>query len=320
MGTPASNVWVRCDKHPSVLRTTRQGGPEWDSVSRRVSIIVNPERPDLRCDVVDDLRDVGNVTDAATLYKKIDTQDGDLLLTLLFFDDETAAAASGGMASGLVPDAPNADASADADDDAIAMEPVQTREEEVNGLEETKGCAVLDAGATIMCSSTVAAEEIQQQRLNREEPGMPTVTDSDRRFRFADGRVDAAQKVVEQPITSGLLAGKTIKMHLIDRAGNDTCPLLSIHDMRILRMATDHEDNKVMFKDNPDVWRGLPTTKKGLMMIPLTQEACERHNKKSSSSSTPPPPQPLPTAPKRKRNKKKEKVFAAEAQCGCECQ
>ena len=95
-----------------------------------------------------------------------------------------------------------------------------------------------------MCSSTVAAEEIQAQRLNKGEPGLPTVSDSDRRFRFADGHVDSAQKVVEQPITAGLLAGKTIKMHLIDRAGNDTCPLLSIHDMRRLRMVTDHEETK----------------------------------------------------------------------------
>ena len=82
-------------------------------------------------------------------------------------------------------------------------------------------------------------------------------------------------------------------------------------------MVVDYEDDKVMFKDNPDVWHELPTTKKGLMMIPLTQEACERHSKKSSP---PPPPQPLPTSPKKKRNKKKETVFAAEVQCRCECQ
>ena len=174
---------------------------------------------------------------------------------------------------------PNADADANADAAATDMELAQIQEEEVNALEETKGCAVLDSGATIMRPSTVAAEEIQAQRLNRKEPGVPTVSDSDRRFRFADGRVDSAQKVVEQPITAGLLAGKTIKTHLIDRAGNDTCPLLSIHDMRMLRMVTDHEDNKVMFKDYPDVWHELPTTKKGLMMIPLTEEACERHSK-----------------------------------------
>ena len=223
--------------------------------------------------------------------------------------EDTAAVASGGVASGLVPDAPNADAHAGAD--------AKVPEEEANALEETKGCAVLDSGATIMCSSTVAAEEIQAQRLNKGEPGLPTVSDSDRRFRFADGHVDSAQKVVEQQITAGLLAGKTIKMHLIDRAGNDTCPLLSIHDMRRLRMVTDHEENKVMFKDFPDVWHELPTTKKGLMMIPLTQEACERHGKKSSQSSTPPPPQPLPTAPRRKTKKKKEKILAAEHQCCC---
>ena len=36
-----------------------------------------------------------------------------------------------------------------------------------------------------------------------------------------------------------------------------------------------------MFKDNPNVWHELPTTKKGLKMVPLTKEACERHNKTS---------------------------------------
>ena len=61
-----------------------------------------------------------------------------------------------------------------------------------------------------MCSSTVAAEAIQQQRLDRSEPGEPTVSESDRRFKFADGRVDEAGKVVEQPVTSGLLAGNHV--------------------------------------------------------------------------------------------------------------
>ena len=39
--------------------------------------------------------------------------------------------------------------------------------EDVNTLEETKGCAILDSGATVLCSSTVAATEIQEQRLCR---------------------------------------------------------------------------------------------------------------------------------------------------------
>ena len=95
--------------------------------------------------------------------------------------------------------------------------------------------------------------------------------------------------------------------------GNDTCPLLSIHDMRVLRMVVDYEDDKIMFKDNPNVWHELPTTRKGLMMVPLTKEACERHAK------TPPPPQPPQTTAKRKNNKKKETVFVADVQCRCDC-
>ena len=109
-----------------------------------------------------------------------------------------------------------------------------------------------------MCSSTIAAEEIQMQRINHSEPGTPTVSASDRRFRFADGRIDEAQTVVEQPITSGLLAGKTLSMHLIDNAGNDTCPLLSINDLRRLRMVIDYEEGTVMFKDSPTSGTNFP--------------------------------------------------------------
>ena len=99
-------------------------------------------------------------------------------------------------------------------------------------------------------------------------------------------------------------------MHLIDKAGNDTCPLLSINDIRRLRMVIDYEDGKVMFKDNPDVWHELPTTKKGLMMVPLTKEACDRFH-----MAIPPPPTPIA---KRTRNKqkKKEKAFGCIDGCG----
>ena len=140
--------------------------------------------------------------------------------------------------------------------------PPQNGVEDINGLEETKGCAILDSGATVMCSSTIVAEEIQMQRLNQSEPGLPTISTSDRRFRFADGSIDEAQKVVEQPITAGLLTGKSLSMHLIDKAGNDTCPLLSINDLRRLRMVVDYEEGKIMFKYDLDVWHKLPTTNK----------------------------------------------------------
>ena len=101
------------------------------------------------------------------------------------------------------------------------------------------------------------------QRTRQNEPGSPNVRDSDRCFRFADGGTDEAQKMVEQPITSGLLKGKTISMHLIDRAGNETSPLFSINDQRRSRMVVDFEENKIMFKDKPDEWHTLHVTKNG---------------------------------------------------------
>ena len=47
-------------------------------------------------------------------------------------------------------------------------------------------------------------------------------------------------------------------------------------------MIVDFHANRVMFKDNPDVWHELPVTDPGnpraLMLIPLTQEAVERYS------------------------------------------
>ena len=177
--------------------------------------------------------------------------------------------------------------------------------EAVNTLEETKGCAILDSGATVMCSSTAAAEEIQMQRLRQNEPGDPSIRSSDRCFRFADGRTNEAQNMIEQPITAGLLKGKTINMHLIDRSGNETSPLFSIDDQRRHRMVVDYEENKVMFKDKPEEWHTLPTTKKGLMMIPLTKEACDRQ----VTSTAPPTTEPIINSTKaKKRHRKKDLV------------
>ena len=81
-------------------------------------------------------------------------------------------------------------------------------EEQVNTLMETRGCAILDSGATVMCSSTAAAEEVQMQRLRQSEPGDPSVKGCDRCFRFAGGRTDEAQNMIEQPIAAGFLKGK----------------------------------------------------------------------------------------------------------------
>ena len=64
-------------------------------------------------------------------------------------------------------------------------------------------------------------------------------------------------------MTVGLVAGKTIRMHLIGRAGNETSPLFSIWGRRRLRMVVYYEENKVMSNDRPDIWHELPTTKGG---------------------------------------------------------
>ena len=82
------------------------------------------------------------------------------------------------------------------------------------------------------------------QRLRQNEPGAPHVEDSDRCFRFADGRTYEAHKMVEQPITAGLLQGNSIKMHLIDRAGNATSPVFRIYDQRRHRMVVAYEETK----------------------------------------------------------------------------
>ena len=116
--------------------------------------------------------------------------------------------------------------------------------EDVNTLGETKGCAILDVGATVMCSSAVAAEEIQGQRLRQNEPGPPSVRESDCRFCFADGRTDEVQDMVELPIAPGSLKGKSINTHLIDRACNETSPLVIIDDKRRHFMVGDYEETK----------------------------------------------------------------------------
>ena len=130
----------------------------------------------------------------------------------------------------------------------------------------------------------------------------------DRCFLFADGRTGEAQNMVEQPITEGLLKGKTINMHLIDLDGNKTSPLFGIDDQRRHRMVVDYEENKVMFKDRPKEWHTLPTTKKGLLMTPLTKEACDRH---LTSSPTTSPPDPVFTnTDKKKRRRRKTTCIA----------
>ena len=58
---------------------------------------------------------------------------------------------------------------------------------DVNTLEATKGCASMDSGATVVCSSTPAAEGVHTQRARQHEPGVRSVRDYERCFRVDDG-------------------------------------------------------------------------------------------------------------------------------------
>ena len=145
--------------------------------------------------------------------------------------------------------------------------------------EHFKGCAILDSGATSGVSSLAAADDIQMQRMERNEPGISTLSKSGKRFKFGDGGASEIKNKIDQPITSGILAGTTLPLHLVDKEGNTTLPLFPISEMRQQGMVIDYSENKVSFKTNPNKWYKLPTTGAGgtgLMMIPLTAEACEK--------------------------------------------
>ena len=117
-------------------------------------------------------------------------------------------------------------------------------------------------------------------RLHANEPGIPTVSPSDRRFRFGDGNSEPALNKMTQPITAGILQGQKVDFHMIDKTGNETLPLYPITEMRTNRMVVDYESNKIMFKDKPGEWHELSTTggERRLMLTPLTQEAVDRYS------------------------------------------
>ena len=119
-----------------------------------------------------------NCINAPTDKRKKATDSADVIIDMSPWADDFAqwrraqselASASAETASGLASDvdayADAADAETEPDRPNVEREPdrpdVQAKDEEINGLEETKGCAILDSGATIMCSSTIAAEGIQ---------------------------------------------------------------------------------------------------------------------------------------------------------------
>ena len=94
------------------------------------------------------------------------------------------------------------------------------------------GCAIFNSGASTGVTSIPAADELQRQRLSANEPVIPTVSPSDRRFRLGDDNSEPALNKMTQPITAGILQGPKADFHLIDKKGNETLPLYPITEMR----------------------------------------------------------------------------------------
>ena len=103
-------------------------------------------------------------------------------------------------------------------------EELANEEEHVNAVGHA-GCAILDSGASTGVTSLPAADELQLQRLNAHEPGMPIVSPPDRRFRFGDGHAQTSANKMTKPITAGVLQRQEADFHLIDKEGNNTLPL-----------------------------------------------------------------------------------------------
>ena len=145
--------------------------------------------------------------------------------------------------------------------------------------ESFRGCAILDSGATSGVTSLVAADHIQESRIKFQEPGNPEVYDSSKKFKCGDGGEDTVRKMIDQPVTAGILKGSSIPLHVVDKPGNKTLPLFPISEMGKRRMVVDYAENRVSFKNEPHKWYHLPTTGKdgeGLMMLLLTQEAVDK--------------------------------------------
>ena len=157
--------------------------------------------------------------------------------------------------------------------------PVHLEDEDAFAVPESfKGCAILDSGATSGVPSLVAADHIQESRIQFQEPGNPEVYDSSKKFKFGDGGEDTVRRMIDQPATAGILKGTSIPLHVVDKPGNKTLPLFPISEMRKRQMVVDYAENRVSFKSEPRKWYHLPTTGQhgeGLMMLLLTQEAVE---------------------------------------------
>ena len=93
-----------------------------------------------------------------------------------------------------------------------------------------------------------------------EEPNQPTVHHSGRQFKFGDGGSSTTMACIKQPVDYGVAQGRSLNLHVVDKADNATPPLIGLDWMRDNKVLIDVDEGKMMYKDKPDKWIKLPQT------------------------------------------------------------
>ena len=140
--------------------------------------------------------------------------------------------------------------------------------------EEARGCGILDCGATRGVSSMAAADQLQCDRLAHGEPKVAQVSESNRSFKFGEGSSESTKVKITQPVTAGPLSGESLDFHLVDTPNNDTPPLIGVDFLKKKKAVVDFDEGRIKFKGDADSsWHKLPRSERGLLLVPLTEEA-----------------------------------------------
>ena len=144
--------------------------------------------------------------------------------------------------------------------------------------EEARGCAILDSGATKGVTSLRAADQIQCDRIAYGEPSIARVSESNRSFSFGDGHGESTRVKITQPVTAGPFSGEKIDLHVVDTPNNETPPLIGVDYLTEKKAVVDFEEGLIKFKTEKHAkWKRLPRSERGLLLVPLTEEAQQRH-------------------------------------------
>jgi hypothetical protein len=143
-------------------------------------------------------------------------------------------------------------------------------------LEQARGHAIIDSGASSGVSSLNAADRLQRDPLAEGEVDRLVVEDSSKVFRFGNGAAKGAtKKVVHMPLENGPFEGRPVEFNIVDQPSNHTPPLVGADFLVKNRVVIDYECGYMMYKDRPDVVYPLRRSDRHILLAPLTKEAAE---------------------------------------------